>query len=251
MALAPLDSTLRDLVDSHSQSLVVDTAYPHVTLTYAQSLDAKIAAAPGKRTLISGPTTKTMTHYIRFKHDAILIGINTVLIDNPSLSCKFSNNVSHFITPIIIDPNFKFSQCKHSKQFISNYKNKINSKPIFIVSDETKIDSTDEFIIFKLPTVNVNDHKQFNWNLLLKSLKSKFEISSIMIEGGATIINELLTTENSSTKNPIVDTLIVTIGPVFLGEHGVGVNPNNQLSIPNTTVWTDNKDIVLFSRFGK
>lgn len=62
--------------------------YPHVTLTYAQSLDGAIAAAPGTQTALSGAESKAMTHYLRSQHDGILVGVGTVLADNPSLNCR-------------------------------------------------------------------------------------------------------------------------------------------------------------------
>lgn len=255
-----LDPKLQKLVDDHVNDNNINNDYPFVTLTYAQSLDSKIAAAPGERTVISGQMTKLMTHYIRYKHDAILVGINTVIVDNPSLNCKYIDNndtKSHFITPIILDPNFKFeNQLKNTEnKLISNYNLKINSKPIFIV-DKNKSTNSDilnnnenlDFIFLDTITDNFGN-KRFDWNLLLKTLKSKLNIKSLMIEGGASIINDLLITKNNLTKLSIINSLIITIGPVYLGKNGVSVHPNNPLMLSNTTVWSDNSDIVLFSNF--
>ena len=59
---------------------------PLVILTWAQSLDAKISAGTGQQTVLSCLETKYMTHLIRRKTDAILIGAETAVIDNPSLN---------------------------------------------------------------------------------------------------------------------------------------------------------------------
>ncbi|RAL63545.1 hypothetical protein DID88_003589 [Monilinia fructigena] len=56
---------------------------PHTTLTYATSIDSQITISPGIGSPISGPASKAMTHYLRSKHDAILIGVNTAIADNP------------------------------------------------------------------------------------------------------------------------------------------------------------------------
>lgn len=262
--LEELDPKLRKLVDDHvniNNNTNINNSYPFVTLTYAQSLDSKIAAAPGERTVISGKMTKSMTHYIRYKHDAILVGINTVIVDNPNLNCKHidnNNNTNkiHFLTPIILDPNFKFeNQIKNiDNKLISNYKSKINSKPIFIVDKNKSIKSdilnNENIDLIFLDTITDKfGNKRFDWNLLLKTLKLKLKIKSLMIEGGANIINDLLITKNNLTNLSIINSLIITIGPVFLGENGVSVHPNNPLIVSNTTVWTDNSDIVLFSHF--
>lgn len=63
---------------------------PFVTLTYAQSIDGSIAAVRGVPTLLSGPASMKMTHTLRTLHDAILVGIGTVLADNPSLNARFA-----------------------------------------------------------------------------------------------------------------------------------------------------------------
>ncbi|KZO96351.1 hypothetical protein CALVIDRAFT_113718 [Calocera viscosa TUFC12733] len=61
---------------------------PHVTLTYAQSLDGKIAAAHGRPLKLSGRESWMMTHLLRSKHDAILVGVGTVLADDPQLNVR-------------------------------------------------------------------------------------------------------------------------------------------------------------------
>ena len=87
---------------------------PHITLTWASSLDSRISLAPGLRTAISGPETKAMTHYLRSRHDAILVGVRTAIADDPTLNCRlhrpmFRPNPSkaspHQPRPIIIDPH--------------------------------------------------------------------------------------------------------------------------------------------------
>ena len=61
---------------------------PAVTLTYAQSLDGSLASAPGVPTAISGAESLRMTHALRAAHDAILVGVGTILADNPSLTVR-------------------------------------------------------------------------------------------------------------------------------------------------------------------
>ena len=64
---------------------------PHVTLTYAASLDSQIALAPGTATALSGPESKAMTHFLRTRHDAILIGSGTAIADNPTLNSRLND----------------------------------------------------------------------------------------------------------------------------------------------------------------
>lgn len=59
---------------------------PHVTLTFAQSLDAKIAGQHGQQLILSGKQSMVMTHWMRTIHDGIMIGIGTALNDDPQLN---------------------------------------------------------------------------------------------------------------------------------------------------------------------
>lgn len=92
-------SFVQEHVPSHAALL----ARPHVTLTWAQSLDSKIAGLGGKRVVLSGPESMLMTHQsvlpprslqlahpppppsLRAIHDAILVGVHTLLLDDPRL----------------------------------------------------------------------------------------------------------------------------------------------------------------------
>lgn len=63
---------------------------PFVTLTYAQSIDGSIAAERGTPTLLSGALSMKMTHMLRTVHDGIVVGVGTILADNPSLNARFA-----------------------------------------------------------------------------------------------------------------------------------------------------------------
>ena len=53
---------------------------PFVTLSYAQSIDGSIAARPARPLVLSSEKSFEMTHLLRSRHDALLVGINTVLV---------------------------------------------------------------------------------------------------------------------------------------------------------------------------
>ncbi|KAF9294228.1 2,5-diamino-6-(ribosylamino)-4(3H)-pyrimidinone 5'-phosphate reductase [Linnemannia elongata] len=92
-----------------------DTKGPHVTLTYAQSLDGKIAGRHGQQLILSGAQSMTATHILRLKHDAILVGIGTVLNDDPRLTVRLTSEdlpkgsgpIRH-PQPIILDSKLRF-----------------------------------------------------------------------------------------------------------------------------------------------
>jgi riboflavin-specific deaminase-like protein len=67
---------------------------PAVTITFAQSLDGRIATRTGVSQWISGPQTLELAHRLRNEHDAVLVGVGTVLADNPQLTCRMDGGDS-------------------------------------------------------------------------------------------------------------------------------------------------------------
>ncbi|HEY0738437.1 MAG TPA: RibD family protein [Herpetosiphonaceae bacterium] len=65
-----------------------DLRRPRVTLSYAQTLDGRLATRGGSSQWIGGPESLVFAHTLRARHDAIMVGVNTVLIDNPRLTVR-------------------------------------------------------------------------------------------------------------------------------------------------------------------
>ena len=78
---------------------------PLVTLSYAQSLDGCIAARAGERLALSGPESMQLTHQFRAAHNAILVGIGTVLADNPRLTVRLVQGQDP--QPVVLDSHLR------------------------------------------------------------------------------------------------------------------------------------------------
>jgi 3,4-dihydroxy 2-butanone 4-phosphate synthase/GTP cyclohydrolase II len=78
---------------------------PFFTLAYAQSLDGSLAAAPGEPLALSGQASLTLTHALRAAHDAILVGVGTVLADDPRLTVRLVAGADP--QPVILDSTLR------------------------------------------------------------------------------------------------------------------------------------------------
>lgn len=84
----PLDSAKR-LIEAFTKHCA--TKLPFVTAKFAMSLDGKIASRSGDSKWISGDESRRFAHLLRSQSDAIMVGINTVLADNPMLTARNAN----------------------------------------------------------------------------------------------------------------------------------------------------------------
>ncbi len=81
---------------------------PIVTVTWAQSAAGAIATEDGRPVALSGPQSLVLTHRLRAAHDAILVGITTVLSDDPLLSVRLLPGRPPQPRPVVLDSHLRF-----------------------------------------------------------------------------------------------------------------------------------------------
>ncbi|MGB8992321.1 MAG: RibD family protein [Desulfobaccales bacterium] len=177
-----------------------NTGRPLVTLSYAQSLDGSIAERPGHPLALSGPQSTAMTHGLRASHEAILVGIGTVLADNPRLSVRLVAGDDP--QPVVVDSRLRFP----------SYANLLKaSRAPWIATGEGADAERQQVLeaagarILRVPGSN-------GWvdlAALLDHLGSR-GINSLMVEGGAQIITSFLAAR-------LVDQVVLTIAPLLVG----------------------------------
>jgi 3,4-dihydroxy 2-butanone 4-phosphate synthase/GTP cyclohydrolase II len=189
---------------------------PFVTLSFAQSLDGSIALEPSAPVKLSNHDTQIFTHHLRAAHEAILIGIGTLIADDPQLNVRLVPGKDP--QPVVLDGSLRFPL--HARLLCDN-----QIKPWIAatsLADEEKIKKIEKvggsvFITNGLANgwINLGD--------LLELLYMK-GIRSLMVEGGARIITSFL-------RENLADQIVITVTPLILGGFR-GVSLTGELSTP-------------------
>jgi GTP cyclohydrolase II len=215
--LLHLDAAL-EVIANHQQCLEVSparaaahrqrTGRPFVTLTYAQSLDGCIAADLGQPLPLSGPQARLLTHRLRATHDAILVGIGTVLADNPLLNVRLVEGKDP--QPVVVDSQLRFP-------LEANLLRQHPLSPWIATSDQAdrerqrRLEAAGARVL-RLPS---RAGGAVDLDALLEQLGS-WGINSLMVEGGARIITSFLARQ-------LADHLVLTVVPRLIGGvHAVG-----------------------------
>ncbi|QER41390.1 bifunctional diaminohydroxyphosphoribosylaminopyrimidine deaminase/5-amino-6-(5-phosphoribosylamino)uracil reductase RibD [Thermodesulfobacterium sp. TA1] len=176
---------------------------PWVLMKVAASLDGKIAISTGDSKWITGEEARKYTHKLRGMFDAILVGKNTVLKDDPLLTCRLNKgkNPIRIIldTHLSLNLDYKVFKTLNEAQTIVACQEKVPSEKVAIFEKAG-------VILWKLPLKE--------GQIDLKALMEKcleFGINSLMVEGGAKVHGSFL-------KERLVDEVCYMIGPLIIGD---------------------------------
>lgn len=216
----------------------ITTGYPFLLMKAAMSLDGKIALRSGERTWISSEASQRRVHDLRDQYDAIMVGIGTVLADDPLLTARINGKVPKNPLRIIVDSDLRIPLESKIVKTAGEIKTLIacaNAE-----EERKKILQEKGIEILDLPK---GDGK-VNLSVLLKELGKK-EIASILLEGGSKLNASVL-------KAGLVDKIILFIAPIFIGNrdatclidsHINHMDETHKLSISN--IQKSNGDLII------
>lgn len=192
----------------------IRTGLPFVTVKFAQTLDGRIATATGHSRWISSPPSLRFAHRLRGNHDAILVGADTVLTDDPELTCRLVRGGNPL--RIVID-----SQLRTSPE-ARIYKEQESAPTIVAATRRASDEKRRTFEEKGIEVLEIKEDLAGRVDLrTLLAVLGKREISSLLVEGGAAVITACL-------RDRVVDRLVVILAPKITGE---GVDAVGDLDI--------------------
>ncbi|NLY09311.1 MAG: bifunctional diaminohydroxyphosphoribosylaminopyrimidine deaminase/5-amino-6-(5-phosphoribosylamino)uracil reductase RibD [Tissierellia bacterium] len=183
----------------------ITTGLPFVTAKSAITLDGKVATRTGDSQWITSEESRKDVHRLRHENMAIMVGIGTVLADDPLLNTRIEGLKSPI--RVVIDSNLRIPE---------------DSRMFHLDENETIIFTTEAVpkakveILNSKPGISVviadtDKSGSVNLNTVLKILGER-GISSILVEGGALILGAL-------SNEKLVDKYHIYIAPKFIGDH--------------------------------
>jgi diaminohydroxyphosphoribosylaminopyrimidine deaminase/5-amino-6-(5-phosphoribosylamino)uracil reductase len=187
---------------------------PFVTLKMAQSLDGRIATRQGSSRWISSPASLRLAHRWRAIHDAVMVGVDTVIADNPSLTVRLVSGKNPL--RLVLDSHLRIPL--ESRILVDGHV----TRTVVVTTDRAdphqrkKVQERGARVL----TVPSNSTGQVDLTAALRRLAGE-GITSILVEGGAKL-------STSFVKARLVDQLLLVIGSKIVG---AGIDAMGDLGI--------------------
>jgi diaminohydroxyphosphoribosylaminopyrimidine deaminase/5-amino-6-(5-phosphoribosylamino)uracil reductase len=217
---------------------------PFLTAKTATTQDGKIATNTMSSKWISSSSTREYVHLLRGEHDAILVGINTIIRDDPILTIRHPNWEGKRLTRVILDSHLRFPL--NSKIFQT-----ISDGNILIFCHESVPDDKSKLLEDRGGRVIRCSGNAAGLDLVqvLQALGAN-EISSVLIEGGSRLMTSFL-------EKKLIDKMYITISPKLIGGkeaptffEGKGISVlRDSLRLKKVRSFTIDEDIIVEGYF--
>ncbi|WP_292040219.1 MULTISPECIES: bifunctional diaminohydroxyphosphoribosylaminopyrimidine deaminase/5-amino-6-(5-phosphoribosylamino)uracil reductase RibD [unclassified Brevundimonas] len=169
---------------------------PRVTLKLATSLDGKIAMASGESQWITGPQSRQQGHRLRATHDAILVGVETVLADNPQLTARLEGETPKQPLRVVLDSQLRTPASAHLA----------DGAVIYTAAEPRDVGQAE------VVRVEISTDGRPSIEAVLADLSAR-GVSSLLIEGGGKVAASFL-------RGGLIDAIEWFRAPMILGQSG-------------------------------
>ena len=193
---------------------------PLVSVKFATSLDGRIATASGESRWITGQAARQRGHLLRARHDAIMIGAETALADNPSLECRLPGMADFSPIRIVLDGRLRLPLTSQLVQSAKQRATWIFTDQKFLADSahRGKIDSYQELGV-KIDGVSRDRDGNLDISAILSLLAAR-GLTSVLVEGGGKLINNFL-------RQNLYDRLYWFRAPFIIGGAGLAAVPDD------------------------
>jgi diaminohydroxyphosphoribosylaminopyrimidine deaminase/5-amino-6-(5-phosphoribosylamino)uracil reductase len=178
---------------------------PFVTAKVAVSLDGKMATKTNDSKWITSRQTREYAHMLRGEHMAIMVGINTLLQDDPRLTIRHPVWKKKQLIRVIIDSQLRFPL--GARLLRTRYRGKILAFTLQSQASRKAQELRKKGV--EIISIQGSRSGKLDMNKILVWL-SQNEISSVMVEGGALLLTSLL-------EKQLIDKIFVTLSPKLIG----------------------------------
>lgn len=174
---------------------------PFVHLKLAMSLDGRISLGNSVSTALSGPEARQRVHELRHEHDAIMVGANTALVDNPSLTDRSGKPRRRPLVRVILDNRLRLP-------LDSTLVTTTDTAPAAVFTNNIDPEAVSRLTSRGVDVVPVEGGAR-NLRLVLDELYKR-EIQSVLVEGGTGVAGAFVDAR-------LVDKLTLIVAPMVIG----------------------------------
>ncbi len=217
----------------------VTTGIPYVTYKCAMTLDGNIATITGESRWISCEESRKYVHRMRSRMDAVMVGVDTIIADNPQLTVRHVRGKDPL--RVIVDTRLR------TPESVSVLNGELSSRTVIATTES----NPRVHLRYLKQGVTIIVCEEFDGRVSMEDLLQKLGtmgVQSVLLEGGSRLAGTML-------QSGLIDELVIFIAPKVIGSNGFapftlqGITSMSQaIKLDFTTVCRSGSDIVVTAR---